>query len=99
MSMKLVHNIEAPLAVFKEVGLEVIPVKTKCIFISHHQTIRQDHYIMVANKQYLGTMLTNQNFIHEEIRSRLTLGNASYHGVQNLLSSCMLSKGLKIKIS
>ena len=47
---------------------------------------------------YLGTTLTNQNSIVEEIKSRLRSGNACYHSVQNLLSSRLLSKNLKIKI-
>jgi len=34
---------------------------------------------------YLGTTLTNQNCIQEEIKSRLKSGNACYHSVQNLL--------------
>ena len=34
----------------------------------------------------------------KEIKSRLKLGNACYHSVQNLLSSSLLSKNLKIKI-
>ena len=46
----------------------------------------------------LGTTLTNQNSIQKEIKSRLKLGNACYHSVQNLLSSSLLSKNLKIKI-
>ena len=46
----------------------------------------------------LGTTLTNQNSIQEEIKSRLKLGNACYYSVQNLLSSSLLSKNLKIKI-
>ena len=40
----------------------------------------------------------NQNSIAEEIKSRLTSGSACYHSVQNLLSSKLLSKNLKIKI-
>ena len=40
----------------------------------------------------------NQNSIQEEIKSRLKLGNACYYSVQNLLSSRLLSKHLKIKI-
>jgi len=48
--------------------------------------------------KYLGTTLANQNSIPEEIKSRLRLGNACYHSVQNLLSSRLLSKNLKIKI-
>jgi hypothetical protein len=52
----------------------------------------------VEGIKYLGTMLTDQNSIQEEIKSRLKLGNACYHSVQDLLSSRMLSKNLKLKI-
>ena len=48
--------------------------------------------------KYLGTTLTNQNSIQEEIKSRVKLGNACYHSVQKVLSSSLLSKNLKIKI-
>jgi len=48
--------------------------------------------------KYLGTTLTNQNSIPEEIKSRFRSGNACYHSVQNLLFSRSLSKNLKIKI-
>jgi hypothetical protein len=50
----------------------------------------------VEEFKYLGT--THQNSIHEEIKSRLKSGNACYHSVQNLLSSSLLSKNIKIKI-
>jgi hypothetical protein len=46
--------------------------------------------------KYLGTK-TNQNSIQVEIKKRLKSGNACYHSVQNLLSSSLLSKNLKIK--
>jgi len=52
----------------------------------------------VEEFKYLGTTLTNQNSIAEEIKSRLKSENACYHSVQNLLSSRLLSKNLKIKI-
>jgi len=52
----------------------------------------------VEEFKYLGTNLTHQNSISEEIKSRLRSGNACYHSVQNLLSSRLLSKNLKIKI-
>jgi hypothetical protein len=46
----------------------------------------------------LGTTLLKQNSIQEEVKSRLKLGYACYHSVQNLLPSSLLSKNLKIKI-
>jgi len=52
----------------------------------------------VEEFKYLITTLTNQNSIAEEIKSRLWSGNACYHSVQNLSSSRLLSKNLKIKI-
>jgi hypothetical protein len=36
--------------------------------------------------------------IQEEVKRRLNSGNACYHSVQNLLSSRLLSKNLKIRI-
>jgi len=52
----------------------------------------------VEEFKYLGTTLTNQNAIQEEIKSRLRSGNACYYSVQKLLFSRLLSKNLKIKI-
>jgi hypothetical protein len=48
--------------------------------------------------KYLGTSLTNQNSIQEEITSRFKSGNVWYHSVQNLLSSSLLAKKINIKI-
>ena len=48
--------------------------------------------------KYLGTTLTNQNSIQEESKSRSNLGNACYYSAQNLLSSSLLSKNLKMKM-
>ena len=53
---------------------------------------------MVEEFKYLVTTLTNKNSIQEEIKSRLKAGNACYQSVQNLLSSSLLFKNLKIKI-
>ena len=52
----------------------------------------------VEEFKYLGTTLTNQNFIQEEIKIRLKLGYACYYSVQILLSYSLLSNNLKIKI-
>jgi hypothetical protein len=35
--------------------------------------------------------------MHEEIKSRLNSGNAYYHSVQNLLSSCLLSRNVNVE--
>ena len=48
--------------------------------------------------KYLGTLLTNQNSIQEEIKCRLKAGNSCYYSVQTLLSSRLLSENLKIII-
>jgi len=74
--------------------------------ISRDQDAGRSHDIKTDNSsfqrveefRYLGTNLRNQNSIQEEIKSRLKSGNACYHSVQNLLSSRLLSKNLKIKI-
>ena len=52
----------------------------------------------VEEFKYLGTTLKDQYSIQEEVKSKLMLGNVCYYSVQNLLSSRLLSKKLKIKI-
>jgi len=53
---------------------------------------------MEEDDSLCSSTLTNKNSIQEEIKIRLKLGNACYYSVQNLLSSSLLSKKLKIKI-
>jgi hypothetical protein len=89
----------------KEVGLEVNAEITKYMLLSHHQNAGQNHNIQVGDRsfenvaqlKYLGMTVTNQNLIQDEIK-RLNCGNACYHSVQNLLSSHLLPKNLKIEI-
>jgi hypothetical protein len=65
--------------------------------VGHSLNIDNSCIERVEEFKYLETTLTNQNSIQEEIKSKLKLGNACYHLVQNLLSSRLLSKNLKIK--
>jgi hypothetical protein len=48
----------------------------------------------IAQFRYLGTTVTTENLIQEEIKRRLNSGYACYHSVQNLLSSRLLSKNI-----
>jgi hypothetical protein len=78
----------------------------KYMLLSPQQKAGQNHDIKSANKcfenvaqfRYLGKTIINQKLIQEEIKRRLNSGNACYHSVQNLLSSCLLSKIIKIRI-
>jgi sorting nexin-29 len=98
-------NTEALLDASKEIGLKVNPEKTKYMLMSRSQKIGQKHSIKTANRsledvakfKYLRTTLTDQNYMHEEIKSRLNSGNACYHSVQSLLSSHLLSRNLEVK--
>ena len=65
---------------------------------SYSMKIYNNSIERVEEFKYLGTTLTNKNSIQEEIKSRLKLGNACYYSVQNLLSSSLITKKLKIKI-
>jgi hypothetical protein len=99
-------NTEALLDASKEIGLEVNSEKTKYMLMSRSQKTGQKYSIKIENRsfegvakfKYLRTTLTDQNHLHEEIKSRLNSGNACYHSVQSLLSSRLLSRNLEVKI-
>jgi hypothetical protein len=65
---------------------------------THSMKIDNSSFESVEEFKYLGTTLTSDNSIQEEIKSRWKSGNACYHSVQSLLSSSLLSKNLKIKM-
>ena len=102
------HDItfkSTPLAKIK-INIEHVNVdKTKYMVMPQEQKAVWSHSMKNDNSsfgveefKYLGTTLTNKNSIQEEIKSRMKSGNACYHLVQNLLSSSLLSKHIKIKI-
>ena len=86
------EKAEALVVASKETGLEVNADKTKYMIMSRDQNAGQSHNMKIDNRSFemvvelknLGTTLTNQNSIQEEIKSRLKSGNACYHSVQNL---------------
>ena len=87
-------------------GLTVHADRTKYMVMSRDQIAGWSQNMKTVNNsferveefRYFGTTITNQNSIHEEIKSRLKSGNACYHLVQSLLCSSLLSKNMKIFI-
>jgi len=76
------ENAQALIVTSKEIGLEVNADKTKYMVMSRDQNAGRNHCVkndnssfeMVEEFKYLGTNLTNQNSIQEEIMSRLNSG-------------------------
>jgi predicted GTPase len=94
-------STETLIDVSKEIGLGINLEKTKYMLLSLHQNVGQNCDIKIASRfenvsqfKYLGMTVTNQ----EEIKRKLSSGNNSYHSVQNLLSSRLLSKNLRMKM-
>jgi hypothetical protein len=100
------RNTQTLIDAYMDVGSEINTEKSKYMFLSRHQNAGKNHGIKIGNRcfenvaqfRYLGTAVTNQNFIQEEIKRRLNSDYACYHSVQNLLSSRLLSKNVKIRI-
>jgi hypothetical protein len=54
--------------------------------VSHHQNVGQNHSLLIVAKfKYLETIATNQNCIHEEIKTTLRSWNARDHSVQSFV--------------
>jgi hypothetical protein len=78
------ENKETLLEASRDIGLEINSKKTKYVVMSRYPNSRQlrianESFENVEKFKYLGTTLTNQNDIHDEIKSRLNSGNACYH--------------------
>jgi len=90
----------------KEICPDLNAEKTKHILVSCEEIAGQNHIKKMGNKstervgglKYLGTAQTNQNCNHEGIKCRLNSGYVCYCSVQNLLSTSLLSKNIKIEI-
>jgi hypothetical protein len=99
------ENSETLLVASRDIGLEINAEKTKYMIMSRHLNSGQNQTIRIANEsfekvakfKYFGMTLTNQNDIHDEIKIRLNLGIACYYSVQNLLSSCLISKNQRLQ--
>jgi len=80
--------------------------KRKKVWCSQYQNAGRSQNIKINSSsferlvefKYFGTTLMNQNSIQEKIKSKLKSRNACCHSVQNLMSSSLLSKNIKIKI-
>jgi len=83
------ENTEALVVSSKEIGLEVNAAMTKYMVMPRDQNAGRNLNMKIENRSFervvefkcLGTTLTNQNSIQEEIKSRLKSGNACCHSV------------------
>jgi hypothetical protein len=83
------ENTKTLLEASRDIGLETNAKKTKYMIMSRHPNSGENRIIRRANEsfenvakfKYLGTTLTSQNYIRDEIKSRLNSGNACYHSV------------------
>jgi hypothetical protein len=99
-------NMETVIDDSKEFCLEINVDKTEYMMLSRLQNVGQNRRKTNSKQmirkcvtvQIFGATVTNPNLIQEEIKRRLNSGNACYHSVQNILSSRLLSKSVKIRI-
>jgi hypothetical protein len=78
------ENTETVLEASRDIDLEISAEKTKYMIMSRHPNSGHNQNIRIANEsfenvakfRYLGTTLTSQNDIHDELKSRLNSGNA-----------------------
>jgi hypothetical protein len=78
------ENSETLLDASRGIGVEISAEKAKYMIMSPHLNSGQNQNIRTANQsfekvakfKYLGTTITHQNDIHDEIKSRLNSGNA-----------------------
>ena len=84
-STQLLKNTQALLFTSMKINLDVNAEKTNI-------SLYLRSFKNVAKFRYLGKPLTNENYIQGEMKSRLNSVKGCYHLVQNVLSSCFVSK-------
>jgi hypothetical protein len=107
-SVQTIEEKEESLVVAsKEIGLEVIADKSKCMFMSRGQNAGRSQNMKINNGSfervekfyYLGTTLTNQNSVQGETKSSSNSANACYNSFKKLLYSSLLSKNLILRFT
>jgi hypothetical protein len=76
------------------------------VLLSRHKNAGQNRDIKMANRsfenvsqfKYFRTTVPIENLVQEEIKKTLNSGNACFNSVQDLLSSRLLSKNVKVRI-
>jgi hypothetical protein len=92
------ENTKTLLEASRDIGLEINAEKTKYMIMPCHPNSGQNQNVKIANEsfenvakfKYLAMTLTDQDDIHDEIKSILNSGNACYYSVQSLLSSRLI---------
>ena len=98
-------STKAFLIASKEIGLKVNAKEIKCMDMSRDRNAEQNSNIKTGKKfferleqfNYLGTILTHQTFVHEEVMSRLSRGIVAIIRCR-IFSFTLLSKNVKFKI-
>jgi ABC-type phosphate transport system ATPase subunit len=86
------ENIESLLEASRDIGLEINAEKTKYTIMSRHPNSGKNQNIRIVNELFenvakfkcSGTTVTNQNDIHDEIKSRSNSGNACCYSAKNI---------------
>ena len=76
MNQLLVCHVEISFGAFKDIGLAVNIGKTKYMEIRRHRGMTPNAHIKIGSNsyekvkpfKYLGSLLTNQNYIQEEMK-------------------------------
>jgi hypothetical protein len=90
----------------EEMGLRINRDKTKYMLSSRKCSSGQDINIIITGAtykkcssfKYLSSLISENNNMKEEIRTRIAAGNRCYLGLQRILKAGSLSKNLKLQV-